>query len=57
LQLHIDLIVKEITARLDQDWSGDIAAFDGDFEHMLKFADFMANGMLAMLEAISGRRR
>lgn len=57
LQRHLDLVVKGVEARLQRDWNGDIAAFDADFDHMMKFADFMSNGMLAMIEAVAARRR
>ena len=57
LQQHLDFTAKEVTARLAGNWTGDIAAFDAGFDHMLKFADFLANGMLGMLQSAVGRKR
>lgn len=57
LQHHLDLTAKEVTARLAGNWTGDVAAFDAGFDHMLKFADFLANGMLGMLQSAVGRKR
>jgi hypothetical protein len=55
LQRHLDLTTKEISARVNKDWSGDIAAFDGDFDQVMKFADFLANGMVAMVESVAAK--
>lgn len=56
LQHYLDLTTQEIAARTNKNWAGDTAAFDACFDHMMKFADFMANGMLAMVVALTGRR-
>jgi len=57
LQHHLDLTTQEVMARLNKNWANDIAAFDTGFDHMMKFADFLANGMLAMVVALAGARR
>ena len=35
---HLDLTTDEVTARLNQDWQADIAAYDKNHTHMLNFS-------------------
>jgi hypothetical protein len=46
LFVHLDLTTKEVVARLNSDWSKDIAAFDRGEAHMLKFADVLSDGII-----------
>jgi hypothetical protein len=57
LQHYLDLTTQQITARLSGNWRNDISAFDAGFNHMMKFADFMANGMLAVVVATGRKSR
>ncbi|MFC5403353.1 glycosyltransferase [Cohnella soli] len=42
---HLQLITTAMTTRLAKDWTGDIAAFDEGEQHMIHFADVMADGI------------
>ena len=44
---HLDLTTAEVVARLNQDWAGDIAAYDQVHLHILTFADALTNGIVA----------
>lgn len=46
LQVHLDLTVDEVSARLASDWAADIAAFDKGQTHMLKFSDVVVDGTI-----------
>jgi hypothetical protein len=48
---HLDLTTAEVVARLEQDWSGDIAAYDKVHLHILMLADELANGIVAQFPA------
>ena len=45
LQTHLDLTTGEVVARLKKDWAADIKAYDEGHEHMLMFADMLAEGI------------
>lgn len=57
LQHYLDLTVQQVIARTANNWPNDVAAFDASLDHMMKFADFMANGMLAVVVAATARRK
>jgi hypothetical protein len=44
---HLDLTTTEAVARLNQDWAGDIAAYDQVHLHILTLADTLTNGIVA----------
>lgn len=43
---HLDLITEAVNARLKKDWKADIDAFDRGEDHMIKFADILADGII-----------
>lgn len=43
---HLDYVIAQVTARLKKDWAGDIEANDKGLDHMLMFADVLANGIV-----------
>jgi hypothetical protein len=45
LRDHLALTTQEVSARLSQDWKGDIENYDELHAHMLMFADFLALGV------------
>ena len=47
LKEHMDLMVAIVTARLQKDWAGDIAAYDKAEEQILKIADALSAGIVA----------
>jgi hypothetical protein len=46
LYKHLDFTTTEVVSRLKKDWAADIEAYDGGHEHMLMFADALANGII-----------
>lgn len=44
---HLDLTTAEVVARLNQDWRGDIGAYDKVHLHILILADVLTNGIVA----------
>ena len=45
---HLDLTTAEVVARLKNDWSGDIAAYDKVHLHILVLADELTSGDLVV---------
>ena len=46
LQMHIDLLLKEVTAHLKKDWSGSIAAYDESQRQAAQMADMLSEGIM-----------
>jgi hypothetical protein len=45
IQKHLDLTTREVTCRLEKDWTGDLQAYDEGREHMLFFSDTLSSGI------------
>jgi hypothetical protein len=46
LHQHIDLLVRQMNARLRRDWSEDVAAFDASHKQASEMADMLAEGII-----------
>lgn len=46
LQMHINLVLKQVTAHLNKDWSGSVAAFDESQRQGLQMADMLSEGIM-----------
>lgn len=46
MRMHLDLTLKEATARLHGDWAADIAAYDEVHTHILGMADVLSDGIV-----------
>ena len=47
MRMHLDLTLKEATARLTGDWPADVAAYDAVHRHILQMADVLSDGIVA----------
>jgi hypothetical protein len=43
---HLQTTSDELKARLSKNWSGDIAAFDAAYNHILTFSDALSDGIV-----------
>lgn len=46
LYRHLQLVTEQAVSRLNKDWKKDIEAFDEGEDHMIKFADILAEGII-----------
>jgi hypothetical protein len=51
LNTHLSTTTNEVVARLNKDWEGDAKAFDIVYDHMLKFSDALADGIVKQFPA------
>jgi len=51
LIMHLAYTTTEVVSRLKGDWAADIQAYDAGHEHMLKFADLLADGIVKQFPA------
>jgi len=51
MRMHLDLTLKEATARLHGDWANDIAAYDAIHLHILQLADLLSTGIMRQFPA------
>jgi hypothetical protein len=43
---HVDLTTQEAVARLQGNWSADVAAYDQIHAHILHMSDYLAQGLV-----------
>jgi hypothetical protein len=46
LNMHLETTTREVVARLQKNWDGDVAAFDAVYDHMLHVADVLSDGIV-----------
>jgi len=46
LQMHINLLLQEVTAHVKGDWQGSVAALDASFDQALQMADVLSEGVM-----------
>ena len=51
MRMHLDLTLREATARLRGDWAADIAAYDEIHRHILGLADVLSDGIIKQFPA------
>jgi hypothetical protein len=51
LRQHLEFTTNEVVARLKKDWAADVKAYDDGHDHMLMFADALADGIAKQFPA------
>ena len=46
LQMHINLLLQEVTAHIKGDWQGSVAAFDASLDQANQMADMLSEGVI-----------
>lgn len=46
LHKHLQFVTDQVVARLNKDWNADVAAYDKGENHMIMFADMIADGII-----------
>jgi len=46
MRVHLSTTAAELTARLNKNWDGDVKAFDAVYDHILKMADALSDGII-----------
>jgi hypothetical protein len=46
IQMHLNLLLQEVTAHLKKDWSGSVAAFDESRRQAAQMADLLSEGIM-----------
>lgn len=46
MKSHLDLTLEEATARLGEDWTGDVAAYDKVHDEIIEMADMISGGVI-----------
>jgi len=46
MKMHLSTTTDEVTARLNKKWQADVEAFDAVYDHILKMADALSDGII-----------
>jgi len=46
MKMHLSTTTSEVVARIKKDWDGDVRAYDAVYDHILKMADALTDGIV-----------
>ena len=46
MKMHLSTTTDEVVARLNKDWAADVRAYDAVYDHILKMADALSDGII-----------
>ena len=56
MKMHLSTTTDEVVARLNKDWAADVRAYDAVYDHILKMADALSDGIIKQFpEKFAGR--
>ncbi|HJU44994.1 MAG TPA: hypothetical protein VJ691_19355 [Vicinamibacterales bacterium] len=57
MKMHLSTTTEEVVARLKKDWAADVRAYDAVYDHILKMADALSDGIIKQFpEKFAGGR-
>ena len=56
MKMHLSTTTNEVVARLNKDWEGDIRAYDVVYDHIIKMADALSDGIVKQFPDKFGAR-
>ena len=57
MKMHLSTTTAEVVARLKKDWEGDVRAYDAVYDHILKMADALSDGIIKQFPEKFGAAR
>ena len=56
MKMHLSTTTNEVVARLNKNWDEDVRAYDAVYDHILKMADALSDGIIKQFPEKFGAR-